>query len=93
VIEFVFAASPETTRSEPQEFASPSRVAAGPGRLLAVDLLYLFLAVSGYATALPNSSAGLKGRRSRSTASKYATNLRATANVARLELPFCFSFS
>jgi hypothetical protein len=92
VIEFVFAASPETTRREPQEFPLPSPVAAGPGSLLAVDLV-LFLAVSGYATALPNSSAGLKGRRSRSTASKYATNLRATANVARLELPFCFSFS
>ena len=92
VIEFVFAASPETTRREPQEFPSPSPVAAGPGSLLAVDLFCL-LPVSGYATALLNSSAGLKGRRSRSTASKYATNLRATANVARLELPFCFSFS
>jgi hypothetical protein len=33
VIEFVFAASPETTRREPQEFPSPSRVAAGPGSL------------------------------------------------------------
>ena len=39
VIEFVFAASPETTRREPQEFPSPSPVAAGPGSLLAVDLL------------------------------------------------------
>jgi len=38
VIEFVFAASPETTRREPQEFPSPSPVAAGPGSLLAVDL-------------------------------------------------------
>jgi hypothetical protein len=52
VIEFVFAASPETIRREPQEFPSPSPVAAGPGSLLAVDL-FVFLAVSGYATALP----------------------------------------
>jgi len=38
VMEFVFAANPETTRSEPQELPSPSPVAAGLGSLLAVDL-------------------------------------------------------
>ena len=45
VIEFVFAANPETTRREPQKFPSPSRVAAGLGSLLAVDL-FVFMAVA-----------------------------------------------
>lgn len=47
MIEFVFAASPETTRSEPQEMPSLSRQAAGPGSLRRRGSLPFSLAVSG----------------------------------------------
>jgi hypothetical protein len=91
VIEFVFTASPETTQREPQEtFAQSGRCRTWqPARCGSCSLFWRAV----YAAALLNSSAGLKGLPSRSTASKYATNLRATASVARLRLPFCFSFS
>jgi len=45
------------------------------------------------ATAAPCFSEATKSRCARSTASRYATILRATASVARLAFPFCFSFS
>src|ERR1035438_3808219 len=42
---------------------------------------------------LSSCQAGTKSRWPRSTASRYATIFRATASVARLALPFCFSVS
>src|SRR5437773_5203231 len=45
------------------------------------------------AAALWESAKGTKSRCPRSTASRYATIFRATANVARLAFPFCFSLS
>ena len=95
MIECVFAASPETIRSEasgdPLSFAqSAIRRTWQPARCV-IPFFSQWPAV--YAAAVLWSSAGTNARCSRSTASKYVTIFRATASVARLECPFCFSFS
>jgi len=46
-----------------------------------------------YAATLWESGKATKSRRPRSTASRYGTIFRATASVARLAFPFCFSLS
>ena len=91
-IELVFSASAETV--EPQE--SELRRSIGRRRDLAActpcDLDFPFVAVF-YAAAPLNSGAGTKSRCSRSTASRYVRIFRATASVARLAFPFCFSLA
>ena len=95
-IECVFSASPETVRREPREFNL--RCSVGQWRDLAVCALcdpgaFPFVGLVFQAASRLPSSAGTKSRCARSTARRYATILRATASVARLAFPFCFSLS
>ena len=52
-----------------------------------------FISAVFHAAAVLRSSAGTNSLCCRSTASRYATIFRATAIVARLAFPFCFSLS
>ena len=95
-IECVFSASPETVRREPREFHL--RCSVGQRRDLAVCALcdpgaFSFRWPGFQAASHLPSSAVTKSRCPRSTARRYATILRATASVARLAFPFCFSLS
>ena len=95
-IECVFSASHETVRREPREFHL--RCSVGQRRDLAVCALcdpgvFSFRWPGFQAASHLPSSAGTKSRCPRSTARRYATILRATASVARLAFPFCFSLS
>lgn len=95
MIEFVFAASPETIRREPQEITLHRSV--GDLQDLAACALCnpVVFSLEGavYATAVLKFSIGTNGRCPRSTASRYVTILRATAMVARFVFPFCLAFS
>ena len=70
---------------------SPSRQLTRPGRLRAEEILLYFR--TRYAALRFLFSTTRKPFCRRSTATRYATIFRATASVARLALPFCFSCS
>lgn len=95
-IECVFSASPETVRREPREFHL--RCSVGQWQDLAVCALcdpraFSFRWPGFQAASHRPSSARTKSRCPRSTARGCATILRATASVARLAFPICFSLS
>ena len=69
-----------------------SRLLTRPGRLRAEEIL-LIVSPPCYAAVRFSFSTTRKSFWRRSTATKYATSFRATASVARLALPFCFSRS
>src|SRR5260370_152211 len=70
---------------------SPSRQLTRPGRLRAEETPPVFR--TRYAAVRFLFSTTRKPFCRRSTATRYATIFRATASVARLALPFCFSCS
>jgi len=95
-IEFVFSASPETIRGSLGSVISFAQSAnSGTWQPAYRTILMFFIPQAAfYAAAVRlRSSADTKSRCCRSTASKYATILRATASVARLRFPFCISLS
>jgi hypothetical protein len=87
-----FPASLETYRRGHRELAllRPVGLTARPGRPRAEEILLIFPC---YAAVRFSLSTDRNSFWRRSTATKYATSLRATAKVARLALPFCFSLS
>jgi hypothetical protein len=94
-IELVFTAGPETVSGEPEESFDFRRSLGQGGTWQSARFRILrFSFRCGFYAAIPASSrTGSKSLCSRSTAMRYATNLRATASVAQLAFPFCRAFS